>query len=124
MYRFLAADCGIYLPAYKVSTIDHLREVASNKRKVIYAKDVKHISIPHFEGLKIEAMLDWARQYPEVLRALPSEEREIKKLHRQWVANLIYTIVGAPFQTWVNNLIQARNQAIIDDRDLNIEMDE
>ena len=55
------------MPSYKTVTIDHLREIASNKRKIIYAKDVKYIFIPHFEGLKIEAMIEWGSQYPDVV---------------------------------------------------------
>ena len=90
-------------------TIDHLREIASNKRKIVYAKDVKFISIPHYEGLKIEAMIEWGNQYPDVVRALPSVAREVKKLHRQYIANLIYTLVGEPFKQWVNRIIEERN---------------
>ena len=54
-----ATDCGIYVDDYKVITIDHLRELAAGKRKIVFAKDVKYISIPHSEGLKIEAMIEW-----------------------------------------------------------------
>ena len=53
--------------------------------------------MPQFEGLSIEKMLEWALQYPDVYRVLPDEEREIMKLHRQYVANVIYTVTGAPF---------------------------
>jgi len=42
-------------------------------------------------------MLEFALQYPDVYRVLPIEEREIKKLHRGYVANVIFTVVGAPF---------------------------
>ena len=94
---------------FKVFTIDRLRELASGKRKIVYAKDVKYISIPHFEGLKIEAMIEWGSQYPDVVRALPSVDREVKKLHRQYIANLIYTLVGEPFKQWVSGVIESRN---------------
>ena len=98
----MSSDCGIYLPKYNVCTIDHCRDVAANKRKVIYSKDVKHISIPQFEGLSIENMLEFALDYPDVYRALPNEQREIKKLHREYVANVIFTLVGAPFTRWID----------------------
>jgi len=32
----------------------------------------------------------------------PQEERERDRLPRDYVANVIYTVVGQPFQQWVN----------------------
>jgi len=46
VYRFLSSDCGIYLPAFNVCTIDHCREVAGNKRRILYSKNINHINIP------------------------------------------------------------------------------
>ena len=103
--------------------MDHLREVAANKRRIIYAKDVCHISVPQFEGLSIDNMLDFARAYPQVYMVLPSIEREIKKCHREFIANIIYTIVGQPFKDWVASVADARNEKIIADQDLQINMD-
>ena len=42
-------------------------------------------------------MLKYAKRYPEVYQALPAVESEIQVLHRQYIANLIYTLVGDPF---------------------------
>ena len=46
----------------------------------------------------MEKMLEYAEMYPEVKRALPSGEKEIDKLPRQYIANIINTIVGEPFR--------------------------
>ena len=54
---------------------------------------------------------------------LPSIEREIKKCHREFIANIIYTIVGQPFKDWVASVADARNEKIIVDQDLQINMD-
>ena len=70
------------MDTYQVCTIWHLKELASGERKLILAKDAKHINIPQFEGLKVEAMLEFAMHFPDVMRALPSEAREREKLHR------------------------------------------
>ena len=32
----------------------------------------------HFKGLKVEAMMDWAAQYPEVMKAFPITLRELR----------------------------------------------
>ena len=41
-------------------TIFHLRDLMSGKRRRIKATDVKVITVPHFKGLKLEAMFEWA----------------------------------------------------------------
>ena len=60
MYRFVSVDCGAYLPAFEDVTIFHLRDLAGGKKKIIKNTEVKHISVPLFEGLKIELMLEFA----------------------------------------------------------------
>ena len=67
--------------------------------------------MPHFEGLKIETMLLYAEMHPNVMRALPSIQRERLKLPRSYIANLIYTIVGQPFKDWVENKVNERHEA-------------
>ena len=43
VYRFLAFECGIYLPSYNSVSIFHLRDIAAGKRKYIKATEVKTI---------------------------------------------------------------------------------
>ena len=87
------------------------------------SKDVKFLHVPQFEGLTVESMLAYGNQYPEVMRALPTEPHERLKLHRSYIANVIYPIVGKPFWQWVQNIMQARTQEIIKDQNMKIEMD-
>ena len=102
VYRFLTAECGAYVSSYDTMTIWHLKELASGARKRINASEIKHINITQFEGLNIEAMQEYARMIPKVMKCLPLEEKEWDKLPRQYLANVIYTVVGKPFQLWVD----------------------
>ena len=54
---------------------------------------------------------------------LPVERSEIENLHRQYIANVIYTIAGDDFQLWVSKKMNERAKRIAEDRDLNIKMD-
>lgn len=94
-------------------TIWHCRDLASGSRRAIKSSDVKDISIPHFEGLTVEAMLYHSRNWPAVALSLPIEPREVEKLPRSYLANVIYTIVGKPFRDWVDEAIKARNDKIV-----------
>ena len=93
-YKFLAYEVGAYLPHYDCVTIFHLRDLASNKRKKIQSTDVKKIFIPQYEGLTIETMLANAKNFPQVMRCLPNDEKEIRKLPREYIGNVIYTCLG------------------------------
>ena len=113
----------MYLSSYQTVTVWHLRDIAAGKRLLIKAKDIKEMHIPLFEGLSSKNLLEFGMQYPKVRQALPLEEREIDKLLRKYVGNLIYTLVGEPFRVWVESVIQERNKKLCEDRNLNIEMD-
>ena len=75
-----------------------MRDIAAGKRLLIKAKDIKEIHIPLFEGLSTANMLEFGMKYPNVRDALPIEPREVGKLLRKYVGNLIYTLVGDPFR--------------------------
>ena len=57
------------------------------------------------------------------MKCLPSLEREVNKLPRSYVANIIYTIIGDDFKKWVNKQIKVRNDKIRDEQNIVIEMD-
>ena len=122
VFKFLTHDCSTYLPAYDTVTIYHMRDLVAGKKIRIKDVDVKHITVPHFEGLKIEAMLDYAATKPFVMACLPAEKREREALPRQYVANVIYTKVGEEFKAWVNNIVNLRHEARRQEED-QIEMD-
>ena len=96
IYRFLCAEVKCYLGDFETMTVWHLRDLAAGDRQIIPSTKVKYISIPNYTGLKIEKMLEFARDYPDAMNALPIES-EIKQLHRQYLANVIFTTVGEPF---------------------------
>ena len=47
------------------------------------------------------------------MRALPENKGEILKLPRAYIANVIYTLTGDKFQTWVNDRITERDENVI-----------
>ena len=93
----MACDCAAYLSSYDTMTVWHMRDIVAKKRKLIKCADVKVITVPFYEGLSIEDMLAFGEQFPEVMRAFPSVNKEILKLPRAYIANVINTIVGDPF---------------------------
>ena len=56
------------------------------------------------------------------MRHLP-DGKELRKTPRQWILNVIATIVGKPFHEWVNQRIDERNAAVVEEHHLGITMD-
>jgi len=70
-----------------------------NKRSIIKCDDVKYISIPYFDGLSIYDILEYAkaRENGKALLSLPEPMKEIEKLPREYISNVVYTICGDHF---------------------------
>ena len=70
------------------------------KRKFITCDDIRTLACPQYEGLSIESILEEATQDKRVKTYLP-DERDMHKVPRQWIVNIVYMIVGEPFSKWV-----------------------
>ena len=50
-------------------------------------------------------------------------EKEISKLPKSFIINVVYTIVGDQFANWVKERVDERNAKVSVDRGLNISVD-
>ena len=80
-------------------------------KRIIKCDDVKVIDVPQFEGLAIKEIFEFAMNSSAVEAALPPA-KEISKLSRGYLSNVIYTIMGEPFQQWVTAQVNKRNQKV------------
>jgi hypothetical protein len=56
--------------------------------------EIRHLHCPQYETLSTNIIIEWAKaQNPLVKHYLPIE-REIVKLPKQWILNVIYAILG------------------------------
>ena len=97
----------------------------SGKTLRIPSDKAKHLHVPHYEHLTIEKMLKFAEEYNEggALKYLPKDKLDIDRLPRQYIINVLYTLCEDAFDKWVQTTISARNNNIVQQRDLLIEMD-
>ena len=123
VWRFFITDAGVYLPSYETVTIWHMRDLIAGKRKMIKTDQVKTINVPFFDGLSKEQMLAWAASQPgEVMDAFPIVKREVEKLPREYIANVIHTITGDAFVRWIEKQVNERNAKVAREANM-IEMD-
>ena len=101
-------------------TVWHMKDLVNGKRKLLKSKDIKHVDIPQFEGLAIKDLLQFAEPYKDVVMALPMTKVEVDKLPRQYIANIINTIVGRPFADWIDDRVNERHRKRAEEGNLNI----
>lgn len=123
VYHMLTHDMGVYLSSYDTMTIWHMRDLAGGKRTRIKGPDVCHMSVPQYKGLTVETFIDYAKRYPQVMRCFPSVVKEVEKLPRQYIINVMYTILGRQFGDWVDERVNERHDGIIEDNEMYIELD-
>ena len=118
VWRFLANEVKWYLPPEDTVTIWHLRDMARGHRSHIKNTNLRVIHMPQYEGLTLETLLEEAKKHPTVMRALPEVEKEVKKLPRSYMGNVMATFLGDAFEKWVEQRVQERNAKIKDDREM------
>ena len=57
------------------------------------------------------------------MNAFPLEEQERLKLPRQYIINLIYTLAGQQFRTFVDALVDKRHNKVAEQKQMFIELD-
>ena len=88
-----------------------LKDLISGTKRRIKNTEVKHISVPQYEGLGIKEMSQFLQAYPDIANYLP-EMIEIPRLPKDFLANVAFTVVKQPFGDWVKRQINQRNQKI------------
>ena len=89
---------------------------------VIKCKKLKYVFVPQYEGLGIRDIAAFISDHPESHIYLP-DEKELRRLPKQFIVNVASTIIGKAFDDWVKQQVTTRNLKITKDKDLNIEVD-
>ena len=65
--------------------------------------------------MSIDDILEFAVDHNggEAMHGLPEMRKEILKLPRAYIANIVYTIIGDPFIAWSKAKIEARNKKVV-----------
>jgi hypothetical protein len=78
--------------------------------------------VPFYEGLTIDQFLKEAFKHEKVKDYLP-EGPDLARVNRQWVCNVVYTIVGQPIADYVAYKVNDRNVKIAEKQQLELELD-
>ena len=67
----------------------------------IPAEKISHLSVPSYDSLSVEKILTFLTAHDAFWYCIPDVPLERRKLPRQWIINVAWTIVGQPFGQWV-----------------------
>ena len=84
---------------------------------------MRHISVPHYESLSLEKITEYCRQQPNDIHNYMPDRLEVHKVPREWVCNVIATVLKNKFTDWVDEQMKIRNEDVRDKRNMDIELD-
>ena len=123
IYHKVAHELDAYLPGVDQVTTWHMRDLASGVKKRIRGKDVKSMHVPSYEGLALKDFAKLIDEQPFVQMCLPDREKEMLKMGRTYLINVLYTRLGEKFKTWVDERVERRHQEVREEGKKYIELD-
>ena len=106
VYQFLTIDALAFLPAPECCTIYFLKDLVSGKKKcesilvcftlicrvtVLKSEKALNLHVPCYEGLTVKEIMSKGLEHNDVRNYLP-DDRDIRRLPRQWIINVIYSL--------------------------------
>ena len=119
LYNLLSTEGGIYLPPKQDATQQYLRCLMMGKKKYLKWKDVTVIKVPQYKGLTVRNILRFADSKFHVTNYLP-DYTYAKEPNREWVWNVINTIIPGDFQAFIEEKVNERKQYLIESQNLGI----
>jgi len=80
--------------------------------------------VPYYESLSLEKIKDFCRRQPNDIDRYFPDRQELHKIGREWICNVIATVLEDVFTDWVGQQINDRNIEVTDKKEMNIELDE
>ena len=80
---------------------------------------VVHVQVPAYENLSMKEIFAYMQENQGILQFMP-DGKELRKVPKAWVCNVVGTVIGMPFVDWVKKRIAERNAAIVEEKNLAI----
>ena len=110
LHRLVGTTLKIYIPGMESITVYHMKDLFSGDKNKVMCDKVKHFSVPYFDNLTVEDMLNFIDDgYPKAVNSFPERRKETLKMPRWYIVNIISTQVEDPFYDWVDRRIKERN---------------
>ena len=68
VYRILATEGGVYLSPMQDATQKYLRDILRGNKLYVKSKDFKIVHVPHYKGLRVKEILNYAKSKVHILK--------------------------------------------------------
>ena len=118
VYDLLCNEGGIYFPPIDDAHHKYISQVIVGDKLHLKCKDIKVCRVPHLKGLTVDDLLKFGMEETNLIDYLP--EYEYRKLpHRQWLCNVLNTLLGDTFTKFVQDRLEDRAKFVVRKKELN-----
>ena len=89
----------------------------------ILAKEVRHVYVPQYESLTLKKIMEFVQDGNMNVMDYFPDKQEIDKVAREWICNVIATLLKNKFTDWLKSRVDKRNKDVVDKGEMNINMD-
>ena len=111
-YTILSIEGGIYLPPISDANQSYLKGILTGKKKYFLSKDIMVKRVPQIEHLRVKELINFASENCDFKSYLPDYDYD-KEPQREWLWNIINTLVPEQFHEFVSMALQFREKKLI-----------
>ena len=121
VYDLLCNEDSIYLPSIEDAHHKFISQVLVGDKKCLKWSQVKVCRVPHLKGLTVEDLIAFRQENTKLIDYLPDYEYW-KLPNRQWLWNVLNTLLGGTFTKFVQEWVQERVKHRVRKKDLSVKV--
>ena len=119
VYNLLYNEGDVYLPLIEDVHHKFISQILVGDKRYLKCSQIKVCSVPQLKGLRVEDLLKFAEENIDIKGYLP--DYEYRKLpNRQWLCNMLNTLIGEKFKLYMKNVMKERVKHFINKRKMSV----
>ena len=119
VYIVLSVEGGIYLPPISDASQKFLKGILTGKKKYFINKGILVKRVPQIDNLRVKELISFAKQNIEIESYL-SDYDYYKVPQREWLCNIINTLIPEKFDEFVSWGFHKRENKLINQKGLKV----
>ena len=119
VYDLITTEGEVYLPPLGDTHYKFISQIIWGEKLYLKCGEVKECKVPHLKTLSVGSMLEFARNNSNIDEFLPDFNHQ-KLPNREWLWNLLNTILGERFREFIQSKQQERTEYIMEKKELKV----
>ena len=117
LYNVLTREGDLYLPPIKDWTQKFIRSLMRGEKEYVRCSSVHVIKVPHYKGLKVRDIVNFARTKVDITSYLPVYDYD-KEPNREWIWNIVNSLIPNEFQKFIKQKEDERRKELLQSSNL------